>query len=178
MYDGYSHGIPIILSLYHSPCRYSQHCFIVMNSDPKEDDSTLVCFFDHQNTGALLIYTRKPVLDLVSDAWSTSTFAHMTKPMPLGSDISFSVSSFPTACPNSLAIQSLLSNFGSSISGLLGSYTNSVLWYFFKSPNICSTWSRCPFLGYARCADIMDTSKQILTRPNSTTHWSIPIRDW
>ena len=152
-----------------------------MNLDPKEDDSMLVCFFDHQNTGALLIYTRKPVLDLlvvVSDTWSASTFTHMTKPTPLGSGMSFGVSSFPTMCPISLAVQSLLSNFGSSISGSLGSYTNSVLWYFFKYPNICNTWSRCPFLSSAKCADIMDTSKHISTRPNSTAHQSIPIRDW
>ena len=113
---GCSHGIPIIPSLYRSPHRYSQHCFIAMNSDPKEDDSTLVCFFHHQNTGALLIYTRKPVLDLlvvVSDTWSASTFTHMTKPMPLGSGMSFGVSSFPTTCPNSLPVQSLLSNLES-----------------------------------------------------------------
>ena len=132
----------------------------------------LVCFFDHQNMRALLIYTRKPVLDLlvvVSDAWSTSTFACMTKPMPLGSVMAFGVSSFPTTCPNLLAVQSVLSNCESSISGSLGSYTDSVLWYFFKYPNICSTWSRCLFLRSAKCADIMDTSKQISTCPNSTT---------
>ena len=140
-----------------------------------------VCFFDHQNTGLLLIYTRKPVLDflvVMSDAWSASTFVRMTKPMPLGSGMSFGVSSSLTTCPNALAVQSLLSNCGSSISGSLGSYTNSVLWYFFKYPNICSTWSRCPFLGSTKCADIMDTSKQISTHPNSTSHQSIPIRDW
>lgn len=56
--------MPIILSLYRKPRRYSQHCFIAMNSEPKEDVSTVVCFLLEKYTRQLLIQTRKPVLDL------------------------------------------------------------------------------------------------------------------
>ena len=47
-----------------SPRKYSQHCFIAMNSAPKELVSTLVCFFEYQKIGALFRKIMNPVLDL------------------------------------------------------------------------------------------------------------------
>ena len=58
-------GIPIILNLYLSPLRYSVHCFIAVNAEPKELDSIDVCFLDIQYTGALFMKTRNHVLDLL-----------------------------------------------------------------------------------------------------------------
>ena len=37
----------IILSLYLSPLKYSVHCFITVNSETKELDSTLAYFLDN-----------------------------------------------------------------------------------------------------------------------------------
>ena len=88
MWDGPSQGIPIILSLYLKPLSYSQHCFIAMNSEPKDEDSTPVCFLLHQCVNAEFKKTKKPVLDLrvaVSDAWSASTFGRIWNPKPRGS---------------------------------------------------------------------------------------------
>ena len=41
-------GIPIILSLYHSPLTYSHHCFIATNSLPNVLHSTPFCRFENQ----------------------------------------------------------------------------------------------------------------------------------
>ena len=57
--------MPIILNLYLSPFKYSQHCFIAINSLPNELVSKEDCFFKNQYKGALLIITRNPVLDLL-----------------------------------------------------------------------------------------------------------------
>ena len=68
---GSSHEIPIILNLNLSPRTYSQHCFIGMNSDPKDDDSTEFCFLLHHYIGAQFKYTKNPVLEhlvMVSEA--------------------------------------------------------------------------------------------------------------
>ena len=85
-------------------------------------------------------------------------------------------SSLPTTCPNSLDARSFLSKSCSSIRASLGSKTSSALRYYLRYPKICITCSICPFLGNAKCEDIMDTSKQISTHPNSTIHRSIPIK--
>ena len=130
MCDGPSQGIPIILSLYLKPLRYSQHCFIAMNSEPRDEDSTPVCFLLHQCVNAEFNKTKKPVLDqrvTISDAWSASTFARIWNPKPRGSGMFPGSSSFPSIWPNSLAVQSRCSNCDSSITGSLGSNTNSVL---------------------------------------------------
>ena len=44
MHAGPSQGIPIIRSLYRSPRRYSQHCFIVTNSEPTRENRTKFCW--------------------------------------------------------------------------------------------------------------------------------------
>ena len=78
-------GIHIIQSLYLRLQMYSQHCFIVINSEPKDEDSTLACFLLHQYTNALLMYTRKSVLEhqvTMSESWSASTFVRIVKPIP------------------------------------------------------------------------------------------------
>ena len=60
MEAGLLQGVPIIQSLYLRPRMYSQHCFIVINSNPKPNTCL---FLLHQYTNALLMYTRKPVLE-------------------------------------------------------------------------------------------------------------------
>ena len=85
---GPSHEIPIILILYLKLFRYSQHCFISVNSDPNVILSILVCLFENQKTRAYLRYTKKPILEIlvtVSEACSASTFNLTTKLSPLGS---------------------------------------------------------------------------------------------
>ena len=62
-----------------------------MNSEPKVYVSQLPYFFDNQYTGAEFRYTRNPVLDLrviQSPAWSASTYALITNPIPLDSGMS------------------------------------------------------------------------------------------
>ena len=130
MYTGPLHGIPIIRSLYRRPRRYSQHCFMATNSLPNVELSTLVCFRECQYIGEPCRKIRNPVLDrlvTVSEAWSASTFALVTKPSPRGSGAFLGSSSIPSMCPNLLEVQSLRSYFASSITGLLGSKTNSAL---------------------------------------------------
>ena len=124
MKAGPTTGIPIIRSLYLKPLMYLQHCFIAMNSHPKDDDSMPVCFLLHQYTGPLLRYTRRPVVDLlvaVSAASSASTFALMINPIPHGSGIFRGTTSSPWRWPNLLAVQSLCSNSCSFTTGSLGS---------------------------------------------------------
>ena len=58
-------GMPIILSLYLKPGRYSQHCFIATNSEPRENVSTLVCFLLQKCTNKEFIHTRYLVLELL-----------------------------------------------------------------------------------------------------------------
>ena len=68
----------------------------------------------------------KPVLDhrvTVSPAWSASTLPRMTNPSPLGSGMLGGSSSFPSTCPKSLDVQSLLSKSDSSTTGSLRSNT-------------------------------------------------------
>ena len=111
-------------SLYLNPRKYSQHCFIAMNSAPKEDDLMLACFLLHQWINEQFKYTSIPVLDLlvtVFEAWSASTLATIVNPIPLGSGMLVGNSSLPSTCPNSLDVQSLLSKSCSSIVGSLGS---------------------------------------------------------
>ena len=112
------------------PISTHQHCFIAMNSEPNDEDSTHICFLLHQYTNALLMYTRNPALDLlvtISKVWSALTFTQMMNPIPLGSGIFGGSSSFPSTWPNLLDAQSHLSNFSMSTTGLLGSYANLVL---------------------------------------------------
>ena len=45
---GFLTGMPIILSFYLRPCRYTQQIFIATNSLPKKLVLTDVCFFDSQ----------------------------------------------------------------------------------------------------------------------------------
>ena len=122
-------GTPIILSLYWRPSTH-KHCFIAMNSEPNNEDSTHICFLLHQYTNTLLIYTRNPVLKIlvtISEAWSALTFTQMMNSIPLGSHMFGGSSSFPSTWPSSLDAHSHLSNFSMSTTGLLGSYTNLVL---------------------------------------------------
>ena len=90
MYTGSSQGIPIILSLYLKPPRYSQSYFITTNSASKMLLLKLSSYFECQYTRESLRYTRKPVLNrlvTVSDAWSESTSALIINGIPLGSDM-------------------------------------------------------------------------------------------
>ena len=142
-----------------------------MKSDPNEDDSTDVCFLLHQWTRAEFRNTTKPVCDrlvIVSAAWSASTLALIVNPTPRGSGMLGGSSSRPSMCPNSLAVQSRHWNWSMSTTGLLGSYTNLLLWYFFRYANVWNTCCICPSLGGARCDDSMEISKQISTLPSST----------
>ena len=127
-------------SLYLSPCRYSQHCFIAINSAPKDDDSMLVCFLLHQWTNEQFKYTNIPVLDLlvtVSEAWSTSTLETIVNPIPLGSGLLGGISSLPSTCPthwvSNPSFQSLVH--------LLWGHLGQNEFHFFKYPNICITCS-------------------------------------
>ena len=112
------------------PISTHKHCFIAMNSEPNDEDSTHICFSLHQYTNALLMYTRNPVLNLlvtISEVWSALTFTQMMNPIPLGSGIFGGSSSFPSIWQSSLDAQSHLSNFSMFTTGSLGSYTNLVL---------------------------------------------------
>ena len=106
----------------------------------------MACFFENQCTKSQLIQTKKPVRDLlitVYTAWSASMLALIVNPIPLVYGIFTGNASTPSACPNSINVQSYFSNFVSPITGLLGSKTISVLWYFLRCTNILSTWSMC-----------------------------------
>ena len=121
-----------IINLQQRPRKYSLHCFIAMNPDPKEKVSTEVCFLLNQWTKEQFTQTRKLVWDLlvtISDA-SASTLAFTVKPKPQGSGILGDNTSLPCKWPISLETQSLASNIASSITGSLGSYMISALWYF------------------------------------------------
>ena len=111
------------------PISTHKHCFIAVNSEPNDEDSTHICFLLHQYTNTLMMYTRNPVLNHlvnISEVWSALTFTQMMNPIPLGSCIFGGSSSFPSTWPNLLDAQSHLSNFSMSTTGLLGSYTNLV----------------------------------------------------
>ena len=173
--------MPSILILYRNPFRYSQHCFIAMTSDPNEDDLTDVRFLLHQRNRAEFRNTRKPVRDclvIVSVAWSASTLALIVNPTSRGSGMLGGRSSRPSMCPNSLTVQSRHWNWSMSTTGSHGSYTNSVLWYFFRYANVWNTCCICPSLGSAKCNDSMETSKQIYILPSSTINLNTPISDW
>ena len=168
-------------NLYQRLHKYLQHCFIVMNSEPNKDDSIECCFLLHQYMGAQFKYTINPIYDrqvTVLEAWLASTFAHWTKPMPLGSSIFGGNTSMPSRWPNSLDVQSHHSNSDSSTTGSLRSKTISALWWLFRYPNIWSTCSKWPSLSNMRCDDIFNILKQISMHPNSTIHLKIPIKDW
>ena len=47
-------GIPIIRSLNQRPWIFSEAIRIATNSDPKDEVSTVFCFFEYQSIGALL----------------------------------------------------------------------------------------------------------------------------
>ena len=116
-YTGVSTGMPIIHSLYLSPLKYSQHCFITMNSALKDNASAS---YSTNFPNTQFRQTRNPVLDLlvtVSDTWSALTLALMVNPIPCGSGILRGSSSSPSTCPNSLEVQSLHSNCMGLISG-------------------------------------------------------------
>jgi hypothetical protein len=117
MCAGPSQGMPIMRGLCQRPRRCSQHCFTVTNSQPNELESQLVCFFENQQTGALLRFTKNPVLDRLvslSAAWSASTFAWIANPCPCCLGMIGGSSSFPCICPNLLDVEGIsLSCFGS-----------------------------------------------------------------
>ena len=72
------------------PISTHNHCFIAMNSEPNDKDSTHIRFLLHQYTNTLLMYTRNPVLNplgTISEVWSALTFTQMMTPVPLGSGI-------------------------------------------------------------------------------------------
>ena len=143
------------------PQIYSQHCFVA-NSNPKLLDLTLVCFLESQYIKAQFRNTKKAVLNLlvtVSPAWSASTFPQIVKPKPLGWGIFGGSSSFPSTCLNLLVVQSFLSKSEWIISGLLGSYTSSVLWYHFRCAKIWISCWRCPSCGKAMWDDNSKHSK-------------------
>ena len=57
------------------------------NSDPNVDDSTVVCFLENQDIGALFTYNTMPVCDLLviwSPAWSASTKQLIWTTLPRG----------------------------------------------------------------------------------------------
>ena len=56
--------IPIILSLYLKPLKAFLLCFIVTNSALKTDVSTVDCFFESHCNNAVIMYTKKPLLEL------------------------------------------------------------------------------------------------------------------
>jgi hypothetical protein len=153
MCAGPSQGMPIMRGLCQRPRRCSQHCFTVTNSQPNELDSQLVCFFENQQTGALLRHAKNPVLDCLgrlSAAWSASTFAWIANPHLCGSGMFGGSSSFPCMCPNLLEVQSFLSKADLSVAGSLGSCTISASWCFFRHANTWKSWCVCPSLGSAR----------------------------
>ena len=60
-----------------------QHCFVTKNMEPKIIDSTLVCLFYDQYTGAHFRYTRNNVLELLVtllSEWSMLDFTLMVNP--------------------------------------------------------------------------------------------------
>ena len=180
-YIGPSPWITIICSLYLRPFKYSHSCFIAKNYDPKLNDSMLVCFFGDQYTNSWFKYTTNTVVkrcDMVSEARSESSMACIMKPSPRGCGILGDSSSEPWTWTNSLVIQSLTLKSASLISGLVGSYINSALWYFLRWAKICSTWCRCPIQVNSKYKDTIDTSRQISTRPSSTIQRTITISDW
>ena len=58
---GPSTGMPNIHSLYCNASINSIAVFIVMNSDPNVEDSTMFCHFEYQMIGALLTKISMPV---------------------------------------------------------------------------------------------------------------------
>ena len=58
---GPSTGMPNICNLYHNASINSIAVFIMMNSDPNVDDSTMFCHFKYQMIGALLTKINTPV---------------------------------------------------------------------------------------------------------------------
>ena len=60
-----------------------QHCFVTKKMEPKIIDSTLVCLFYDQYTGAHFRYTRNNVLELLVtllSEWSMLDFTLMVNP--------------------------------------------------------------------------------------------------
>ena len=146
-------------SLYLSPRRYSQHCFIAMNSAPKDDDMILVCFLLHQWTNEQFKYTNIPVRDLlvtVSEAWSASTLAMIVNLIPLSSGMLGGSSSLPLTCPNSLDVQSFFSKSCSFI--VLGQ----------KRVPHCDTFSNI------RISALLVPCDLSLVVPNVMTSWRPP----
>ena len=156
------------------PNRYSQHCFIAINYNPKLLDSTIFCLQEDQYIKDEFSFTRNPVLDqlvTVSEAWLASDFALIINPSPRGWGILGGNSSVPCRLKNSLEVQFFSSKSDSSTHGLLGSKTSLVLWYFFEYANMISTLLRCTSLGRDSCDYSIDNYREIYNLTSSTIHF-------
>ena len=178
MCAGTTQGITITLNLYMRPRRYSQHCFIAINTNPKLLYSTLFFLREDQYTKDEFRCTRNPVLDRLVTVSDASNFALIINPSPWGWGTIGGISSVPCIRPNSLEVRSFSSKSDSSTHGLLVSKNSSVLWYLFRYAKMWNTWLRCPYLGRARFDNIIDHSRQISTLSRSTIHRKIPIKYW
>ena len=81
-------GIPIILNLYLKPHRASILRFMVTNSAPNTDVSTVGGFFENHCTNAVFACIKKSLLDLqdtLSPAWLLSANMQISTSLPQGS---------------------------------------------------------------------------------------------